>query len=96
MLLLALALGLGAAIYVARAGFSGIRKDRERAEAKADETLAAAFDGSPQVMFKVTPATLSLEAVISGAHERGYGLAGQVSEETAWGAVHNLVFTKSP
>lgn len=66
--------------------------DRAAAEKNAGTILDAVFDGDRQVVFLVTPRTLSPATVMAGAFRRGYVITTQAHDPAT--STTTLVFTK--
>ena len=73
-------------------GVALINKGQEKAEANAEQILDEAFDGSPNVTFKINMQSVKYETVIVGAKARGYKLLHQA--ENQYGP-HTLIFERS-
>lgn len=94
MLVVLVVLVLGGLLVAGWAGFGLFaygQRARKRAEAKAPQTLDAAFDGRDSVVFKVNLESPSWETVIAGARERGYEL---VQDRRDTDVSHTLMFER--
>jgi len=69
-----------------------VGKGQKKSEANAEAILDAAFDGSPDVTFKINMQSVKYETVIVGAKRRGYRLVHQA--ENQYGP-HTLIFEKA-
>jgi hypothetical protein len=85
---------LGVTVAIVFGLFGSIGSEHKKAVASAGADMDALFNGDSMVMFKSTPATLGYADVIKHAAARGYELTNQATEQTSWGPIHNLVFTK--
>lgn len=65
--------------------------DQKKSEDSAPKILDAAFDGRPDVTFKLHMRTLKYETVIAGAKARGYKLVHQADNQYG---PHTLMFEK--
>lgn len=70
----------------------GINKGQKNSEANAEQILDTAFDGSPDVTFKINMQSVKYETVVLGAKKRGYKLAHQAENEHG---PHTLIFEKA-
>lgn len=68
-----------------------VNRGQKRSEANAEEILDKAFDGSPNVTFKITMQSVKYETVILGAKKRGYRLIHQADNQYG---PHTLIFEK--
>lgn len=68
-----------------------VNRGQKKSEANAEQILNDAFDGSPDVTFKINMQTLKYETVIAGAKQRGYKLAHQADNQYG---PHTLIFEK--
>jgi len=69
----------------------GVNKGQKNSEANAEQILNSAFNGSKEVVFKITAQSVKYETVILGARKRGYKLIHQA--ENQYGP-HTLIFEK--
>lgn len=76
------------AIFVLRS----VNKGQKKSEANAEQILDAAFNGSPDVTFKINMQTVKYETVIIGAKKRGYKLIHQADNQYG---PHTLIFEKA-
>lgn len=81
---------MGLALPLAIGSLARDEKSRKAAVANAPAILDGAFDGSPDVVFKVSARTLPFEDVVIGAKARGYKMLSETTEP----AGKTLVFTK--
>lgn len=68
-----------------------VNKGQKNSEANAEMILDDAFDGSPDVTFKINKQSIKYETAIIGAKNRGYKLVHQA--ENQYGP-HTLIFEK--
>ena len=68
-----------------------VNKGQKKSESNATQILDDAFDGSPDVTFKINMQTLKYENVILGAKERGYKLVHQADNQYG---PHTLILEK--
>lgn len=69
----------------------GVSKGQKNSEANAEQILNAAFNGSPNVTFKINMQSVKYETVILGAKKRGYKLVHQADNQYG---PHTLIFEK--
>lgn len=69
-------------------------RTRKKAEERAPEILDAAFDGRPDVVFKVNLETPSYETVLLGAKARGYRLEHE-TDDAPNGMAKTLIFSRA-
>lgn len=69
----------------------GVNKGQKKSEANAEQILNAAFNGAPNVTFKITMQSVKYETVILGAKKRGYKLIHQADNQYG---PHTLIFEK--
>lgn len=69
----------------------GVSKGQKKSESNADQTLDAAFNGAPDVTFKINMQSVKYETVILGAKKRGYKLVHQADNQYG---PHTLIFEK--
>lgn len=89
LLVLVLVAGFG---WLMLGGVALINKGQKKAESNAEQTLDAAFDGSPNVTFKINMQSVKYETVIIGAKSRGYKLIHQADNQYG---PHTLIFEKT-
>lgn len=65
---------------------------QKKAERDADSILDTAFNGAPDVTFKLNMRTLKYDTVVSGAKQRGYKLTHQADNQYG---PHTLIFEKA-
>ncbi|WP_433584546.1 hypothetical protein [Microbacterium hydrocarbonoxydans] len=70
-----------------------LESDQKKAEANAEESLNALFDGTPDVTFSGGWRSMKYETVIVGAKKRGYKLAHQAGDPKR---TFTLMFEKAP
>ncbi len=73
-------------------GLSSIAVSADKAKKAGPATLDAAFDGRPDVVFKVTLTSVPFEDVVLGAQARGYDLSSQSDT----GGAQTLIFRRRP
>lgn len=86
-----LLIGLSAFGFFGFVMLRGLSKAQAGAEAKAEQTLDEAFDGSENVTFAINVQSPKYETVVLGAKARGYKLIHQA--DNTYGP-HTLIFEK--
>ncbi len=85
-------IGLTAFVFIVFWGVSKVARDQKKAEANAEQTLDALFDGRPDVTFNGHMRTMKYETVIAGAKKRGYTVAHQSGDASQ---AFTLMFEKT-
>ena len=88
LLVLVLIAGFG---WLMLGGVALVNKGQKKAEANSKQILDEAFDGSPNVTFKIHMQSVKYETVIIGAKARGYKLMHQADNQYG---PHTLIFEK--
>lgn len=86
-----LLVGLGLFGFFGFLVLGSVNKGQKKSEANSEEILDNAFDGSPQVTFKINMQSVKYETAIAGATSRGYKLVHQADNQYG---PHTLIFEK--
>lgn len=85
-------LGLAVVVALIFFGVFKVERDQKKAEANAEVSLDALFDGRPDVTFSGHMRSMKYETVITGAKARGYKLEHQGGDPKG---AFTLIFTKA-
>lgn len=92
MLLLLVLVLIAGFSWLVFGGVALVNRGQKKSEANSEQILDEAFDGSPDVTFKINMQSVKYETVILGAKKRGYKLVHQADNQYG---PHTLIFEKS-